>query len=101
MVVLPAPFGPSTATHSPVSTDRSMPRTASTDPYDLRSPRTSIAVVIAPCPPRRRSVYPIEPGPPKGSSISGRPGDPKGSANGSAKGSITPSTSASSAPYPA
>ncbi len=42
MLVLPAPFGPKKAKTSPRSTSRSMPRTASTLPYDLRSPRMLI-----------------------------------------------------------
>src|SRR5450755_1139885 len=40
--VLPAPFGPSRATRSPVSIDKSTPRTASTAPYETSRPRTSI-----------------------------------------------------------
>src|SRR4051794_30488470 len=43
VVVLPAPFGPSTATTSPVLTSRSSPSTACCAPYALRSPRTSTA----------------------------------------------------------
>src|SRR5207253_644935 len=45
-VVLPAPFGPRSAKTSPDSIWRSTPRTASSEPYDLRSPVTSIATVI-------------------------------------------------------
>src|SRR5438552_12801991 len=43
VVVLPAPLGPSIAKISPRSTRRSMPRTASRLPYDLRRPWTSMA----------------------------------------------------------
>ena len=43
VVVFPAPFGPKKATISPRWTSRSMPRTASIAPYDMRSPRTLIA----------------------------------------------------------
>src|SRR6266540_3462864 len=43
VVVLPAPFGPSRANTSPWRTERSMPRTAWTSPYDFVSPLTSMA----------------------------------------------------------
>src|SRR5688572_20278838 len=43
MVVFPAPFGPSSAHTSPYPTRRSTPATATTEPYDLASPFTTIA----------------------------------------------------------
>src|SRR5207253_623417 len=39
--VLPAPFGPMSATTSPSFTSRSTPRTASTAPYAISTPRSS------------------------------------------------------------
>ena len=39
--VFPAPFGPISATTSPIFTSTSMPRTASTGPYETSSPRIS------------------------------------------------------------
>src|SRR5579859_7674374 len=43
VVVLPAPFGPSSAKHSPRATSRSSDSTATWCPYVLRNPRTWIA----------------------------------------------------------
>ena len=43
VVVLPAPFGPSSAKISPRMISRSMPLTASIGPYLQRSPRTRMA----------------------------------------------------------
>src|SRR5512132_3914727 len=58
VVVLPAPFGPSRAKTSPASTVRSIPATASTSPYDLRSSATTIAPspTLARLPRSRRNV---------------------------------------------
>jgi hypothetical protein len=42
VVVFPAPFGPKNAKTSPEPTSRSIPRTASRSPYDLRRPLTLI-----------------------------------------------------------
>src|SRR5881394_2411455 len=42
VVVFPAPLGPRKAKICRGATSRSMPRTASSGPYDLRSPRTLI-----------------------------------------------------------
>jgi hypothetical protein len=42
-VVFPAPFGPRNPKTSPRPTSKSIPRTASFDPYDFRNPRTVIA----------------------------------------------------------
>ncbi len=47
VVDLPAPFGPSSATTEPGGTVRSMPRTASTVPKRLVTPRSSRAAVAA------------------------------------------------------
>ena len=47
-VVFPAPFGPSTATTSPASIRRSIPRSASTSAYDLRTLTISTTGVAAP-----------------------------------------------------
>src|SRR5947208_15582698 len=43
VVVLPAPFGPRKPKHSFDLTVKSMPRTASNEPYSLRSPRDDTA----------------------------------------------------------
>src|SRR5436309_4842582 len=43
VVVLPAPFGPRKPKHSFDLTVKSMPRTASNEPYSLRSPRAETA----------------------------------------------------------
>src|SRR5262249_30933643 len=45
VVVLPAPFGPSSANTSPWLMSRSTPSTATVSPYDLRSPLTRTLVV--------------------------------------------------------
>src|SRR5262249_27649691 len=45
VVVLPAPFGPSSANTSPWKISRSTPSTAIVSPYDLRSPLTRTLVV--------------------------------------------------------
>src|SRR5262249_22946374 len=45
VVVLPAPFGPSSANTSPWLMSRSTPSTAIVSPYDLRRPRTRTLVV--------------------------------------------------------
>ena len=47
VVVLPAPFVPRRPKHSPSSTSKSIPHTASWVPYDFRSPLTTIAGAIA------------------------------------------------------
>ncbi|MDF2739452.1 MAG: hypothetical protein K0S88_818, partial [Actinomycetia bacterium] len=43
MVVLPAPFGPSSEKTVPSGTSRSMPSSTSWSPNDLRSPVAAIA----------------------------------------------------------
>jgi hypothetical protein len=48
-VDLPAPFGPSSASASPRSTDRSMPASARTAPKDFSTPRISMAGRIDAC----------------------------------------------------
>src|SRR6266700_6623784 len=48
VVVLPAPFGPSSAKISPRSMSRSIPATAVAPRYRLRSPRTRTAYCAAP-----------------------------------------------------
>ena len=47
VVVLPAPFGPSNANTVPVGTARSSPESTSVRPKRLRSPRASMASVMA------------------------------------------------------
>ena len=42
IVVFPAPFGPTSATRSPRSSVRSIPRYTGTSPYDLLTPRSEI-----------------------------------------------------------
>src|SRR5688500_16946828 len=46
VVGFPAPFVPREPATSPAGTSKSMPRTASLDPYALRMPRTCIAVSL-------------------------------------------------------
>src|SRR3954453_8355453 len=43
VVLLPAPFGPSSASPSPRRMSRSTPRRTSLSPYRIRSPRTLMA----------------------------------------------------------
>src|SRR5215472_5039678 len=67
VVVLPAPFGPSSANTSPWLMSRSTPSTATVSPYDLRSPLTRTLVVES----MKQASGPAGPGP-----TTGRPDPP-------------------------
>src|ERR687897_543393 len=63
IVVLPAPLGPTRPKTSPRPTDRSTPRSASSRPYFLTNPETSMAFIRPPPfvrDPSRRYRYLLE-----------------------------------------